>query len=349
MADSNPDSRSMMNASLQFDVVALTRYLAQHVPAFQGPMSVEKFAGGQSNPTFLLEAQSGRYVLRCQPLGELLKSAHAVDREFRVLSALSATPVPVARVLHLCEDREVIGSMFYVMSFEEGEIYWDPSLPELHVSERGAIYDALIGTMAALHDVDVDAVGLADYGRPGNYFSRQIDVWTKQYRAAQTEDLDAMEALIDWLPAHCPAEAGKPSLVHGDFRIDNLIFHRDTPQVRAVLDWELSTLGNPLADLAYFCMCLRLPPKGHIVGLAGLDRAALGVPDEAAIVERYCRLRGIGPIENWNFYLAFSFFRLAAIAQGVKKRALGGNASNEKARQVGEMAGALAQMGVELI
>ncbi|MBC8750643.1 MULTISPECIES: phosphotransferase [Paraburkholderia] len=337
-----------MNASLQFDVVALTRYLTAHVPAFQGPASVEKFDGGQSNPTFLLEAQSGRYVLRRQPPGELLKSAHAVDREFRVLSALSSTPVPVPRVLHLCEDREVIGGMFYVMSFEEGEIYWDPSLPALHVNERGAIYDALIATMAALHDVDVEAVRLADYGRAGNYFSRQIDVWTKQYRAAQTEDLDAMEALIDWLPAHCPAEAGKSSLVHGDFRIDNLIFHRGTPRVRAVLDWELSTLGNPLADLAYFCMCLRLPPQGHIVGLAGLDRAALGVPDEAAIVERYCRLRGIGPIENWNFYLAFSFFRLAAIAQGVKKRALGGNASNEKARQIGEMAGSLAQMGVDL-
>lgn len=338
-----------MNASLQFDVEALTRYLAAHVPGFQGPMSVEKFAGGQSNPTFLLEARSGRYVLRRQPPGELLKSAHAVDREFRVLSALSNTPVPVARALHLCEDRDVIGSLFYVMSFEEGEIYWDPALRGLQAGERGAVYDALIGTMAALHDVDVEAVGLADYGRAGNYFSRQIDVWTRQYRAAQTDDLDAVETLIAWLPAHCPAEAGKPSLVHGDFRIDNLIFRRDVPQVRAVLDWELSTLGNPLADLAYFCMCLRLPPAGHIAGLAGLDRAALGVPDEAAIVERYCRQRGIGAIENWHFYLAFSFFRLAAIAQGVKKRAMGGNASNDKARQVGEMAGVLARMGAELI
>ncbi|TDG03060.1 phosphotransferase family protein [Paraburkholderia guartelaensis] len=338
-----------MNASLQFDVETLTRYLAAHVPGFQGPMSVEKFAGGQSNPTFLLDAQSGRYVLRRQPPGELLKSAHAVDREFRVLSALGNTPVPVARALHLCEDREVIGSLFYVMSFEEGEINWDPSLPALSFGERGAIYDALIGTMASLHDVDVEEVGLADYGRAGNYFSRQIDLWTRQYRAAQTDELEAMQALIGWLPAHCPVEAGKPSLVHGDFRIDNLIFHRGTPKVRAVLDWELSTLGNPLADLAYFCMCLRLPPNGHIGGLAGLDRAALGVPDEAAIVERYCRLRGIASIENWNFYLAFSFFRFAAIAQGVKKRALGGNASHEKARQVGEMAGALARMGVGVI
>lgn len=339
----------MMNASLQFDVDALTRYLSSHVPGFQGPMSVEKFAGGQSNPTFLLEAQSGRYVLRRQPPGELLKSAHAVDREFRVLSALGNTRVPVARALHLCEGREVIGSLFYVVSYEEGEIYWDPSLPALPVGERGAMYDALIGTMAALHAVDVDAVGLADYGRVGNYFSRQVEVWTRQYRAAQTDHLAAMEALIDWLPAHCPAGAGRPSLVHGDFRIDNLIFHRGAPQVRAVLDWELSTLGDPLADLAYFCMCLRLPPKGHIGGLAGLDRAALGVPDETAIVERYCSLRGIGRIEQWDFYLAFSFFRLAAIAQGVKKRALGGNASNEKARQVGEMAGALAKMGVDVI
>jgi aminoglycoside phosphotransferase (APT) family kinase protein len=338
-----------MNTSLQFDVDALARYLTAHVPGFEGLISIEKFAGGQSNPTFLIEARSGRYVLRRQPPGELLKSAHAVDREFRVLSALADTPVPVARALHLCEDRDVIGSLFYVMSFEDGEIYWDPSLPTLQVDARGAVYDALIDTMAALHEIDVDAVGLADYGRAGNYFARQIDVWTKQYRAAQTDELDAMQALIDWLPAHCPAEAGKPSLVHGDFRIDNLIFHRDEPKVRAVLDWELSTLGHPLADLAYFCMCLRLPPQGYIAGLAGLNRVALGVPVEVAIIERYCALRGIASIEHWNFYLAFSFFRLAAIAQGVKKRALGGNASNEKARQVGEMAGALAKMGVDVI
>ncbi|MFM0168574.1 phosphotransferase [Paraburkholderia sediminicola] len=338
-----------MNTGLQFDIEKLTRYLTAHVPGFQGPLSVEKFVGGQSNPTFLLKAQSGSYVLRRQPPGTLLKSAHAVDREFRVLTALGQTPVPVARAFHLCEDRDVIGSMFYVMSFEDGHIFWNPALPEVAVGERGAIYDALLGTMAALHDVDVEAVGLADYGRPGNYFARQIDVWTKQYRAAQTDALDSIEALIEWLPAHCPAEAGKPSLVHGDFRIDNLIFTRGSSQVRAVLDWELSTLGNPLADLVYFCMCLRLPPNGHIAGLEGLNRAELGVPDEAVIIEQYCRLRGIASIENWNFYLAFSFFRLAAIAQGVKKRALGGNASNDKARQVGEMAGALAKMGVALI
>jgi aminoglycoside phosphotransferase (APT) family kinase protein len=338
-----------MNTSLQFDLEHLTRYLAAHVPGFVGPMTVEKFAGGQSNPTFLLEAQSGRYVLRRQPPGALLKSAHAVDREFRVLTALAATGVPVARALHLCEDRDVIGSLFYVMSYEDGRVFWNPALPEIAAQERGAFYEALIGTMAALHDVDIEAVGLADYGRPGNYFERQIGVWTKQYRAAETEPLAAVDALIDWLPAHCPAETGKPSLVHGDFRIDNLIFERETPRVRAILDWELSTLGNPLADLAYFCMCLRLPPHGHIPGLAGMSRHALQVPEEAAIVERYCTLRGLAPIADWNFYLAFSFFRLAAIAQGVKKRALDGNASSEKARQVGEMAGALAQMGVDLL
>ncbi|WP_028227435.1 phosphotransferase [Paraburkholderia ferrariae] len=338
-----------MNAGLQFDVEPLGRYLEAHVPGFRAPLSVEKFAGGQSNPTFLLKAQSGNYVLRRQPPGELLKSAHAVDREFRVLAALAGTAVPVARAWHLCEDRDVIGSLFYVMSYEEGPIFWNPALPEVPLEQRGAVYDSLLETMAALHDVDVEAVGLADYGRPGNYFERQIEVWTRQYRAAQTDELDAMEALIAWLPAHCPAEAGKSSLVHGDFRIDNLIFGRETLQVRAVLDWELSTLGNPLADLAYFCMCLRLPAHGQVTGLAGLNRAALGVPEEAALVEQYCRLRGVSSIENWHFYLAFSFFRLAAIVQGVKKRALGGNASNAKARQAGEMTGALATLGVELI
>lgn len=337
-----------MNASFQFDIEGLTRYLAAHVSGFEGPMTVDKFAGGQSNPTYWLKARSGNYVLRRQPPGVLLKSAHAVDREFRVLSALAGTNVPVARAYHLCTDTAVIGSMFYVMSYEAGRIFWNPALPEVPTEQRGAIYDAIVGTMAALHDVDIDAAGLSDYGKPGNYFARQIDVWTRQYRAAQTDRLDAMEALIAWLPTRCPDEHGRPSLVHGDFRIDNLIFMPDAPRVRAVLDWELSTLGNPLADIAYFCMCLRLPPHGRIAGLEGLDRRGIGVPDEAAVVDRYCSLRGIPAIENWNFYLAFSFFRLASIAQGVKKRALGGNASNASADQVGSMVDALARMGVAL-
>ncbi|KVL07552.1 phosphotransferase [Burkholderia ubonensis] len=339
----------MTNTPQQLDVARLTQYLEQHIPGFEGPVEAEKFAGGQSNPTFLLNAKSGRYVLRRQPPGELLKSAHAVDREFRILTALSGTAVPVARPYHLCEDRDVIGSLFYVMSYEDGRIFWSPALRDLPKPDRAICYDAVLQTMVALHEVDVDAAGLSDYGRPGNYFERQIGVWTKQYRAAETERLDAMEMLIDWLPKACPADTGRPALVHGDFRIDNLMFERDSYRVKAVLDWELSTLGNPLADLAYFCMCLRLPSAGDVPGLAGEDRDALGIPHEAQIVARYCELRGIEPIENWHFYLAFSFFRLAAIAQGVKARALKGNASSTKARQVGEMAGRLAEEAVRVI
>jgi aminoglycoside phosphotransferase (APT) family kinase protein len=337
------------DTTLDLDLARLARYLEQHVAGFRGPLRATKFAGGQSNPTYLLDAQSGRYVLRRQPPGQLLKSAHAVDREFRVLSALADTPVPVARAWHLCEDRDVIGSMFYVMSYEEGRIFWNPALPEVERDERRGYYASIVKTLAALHDVDPQAVGLADYGRAGNYFERQIGVWTKQYRAAETQRIDAMEALIDWLPAHCPADGLRASLVHGDFRIDNLIFASDAPQVRAILDWELSTLGNPLADLAYFCMCLRLPAHGHITGLRGQNRADLGVPDEEEIIAQYCALRGLPAIDNWPFYLAFSFFRLASIAQGVKARALQGNASSEQAHQVGAMVEPLAQLAAELI
>ncbi len=334
--------------SNQFDVAKLAAYLTGHVEGFRGPMTVDKFAGGQSNPTFLLKAHSGNYVLRRQPPGQLLKSAHAVDREFRVLSALANTGVPVARAFHLCEDREVIGSMFYVMSYEAGRIFWDPALPEIAVEQRATYYDAILRSMAAMHDVDVAAVGLGDYGRPGNYFERQIGVWTKQYRAAETERLEAMETLIEWLPANCPAAGDHPALVHGDFRIDNMIFHPEKPEVIAILDWELSTLGDPLADFAYFCMCLRLPADGYIPGLMGRNRRELGIPDEAEMVRRYCELRGIPEIAHWNFYLAFSFFRLAAIAQGVKKRAIDGNASSAQALKVGELVVPLSRLGVAL-
>lgn len=336
-------------SSPALDVEQLAHYLQQHVPGFRGPVQATKFAGGQSNPTFLLDTPGGRYVLRRQPPGQLLKSAHAVDREFRVLSALAETPVPIARAWHLCEDREVIGSLFYLMSYEEGRIFWDPALPEVDRDARRSYYASIVATLAALHDVDIDAVGLGDYGRPGNYFQRQIELWTKQYRAAETEQIVPMEALIDWLPAHCPADTQRPALVHGDFRIDNLIFANDTPRVRAILDWELSTLGNPLADLAYFCMCLRLPSKGHITGLRGQDRAALGIPEEDEMVDQYCKLRGLPALSNWNFYLAFSFFRLASIAQGVKARALQGNASNANAHEVGGMVEPLARLAGELI
>jgi aminoglycoside phosphotransferase (APT) family kinase protein len=226
----------MTSETNQVDLDRLSGYLEESIPGFQGPVTAEKFAGGQSNPTFLLKAQSGSYVLRRQPPGELLKSAHAVDREFRVLTALENTNVPVARAYHLCEDRDVIGTMFYVMSFEQGRIFWNPALPEIPRAQRTTCYDAILGTMAALHEVDVEQVGLADYGRAGNYFERQISLWTKQYRTAETERLEAMEALIDWLPANCPAQEGRPSLVHGDFRIDNLIFDQHACRVRALLD-----------------------------------------------------------------------------------------------------------------
>lgn len=335
--------------SAQIDIKTLTPYLERMIEGFSGPVSARKFSGGQSNPTFLLEAASGNYVLRRQPSGPLLKSAHAVDREFRVLDALAKTDVPVARAYHLCEDRDVIGTMFYVMSFEEGRIFWNPALPEIAREERHAYYDAIVQAMAALHEVDIEAAGLSDYGRAGNYFERQISLWTRQYRTAETERIEAMETLIRWLPVHCPAQEGAPSLVHGDFRIDNLIFAPDECRIKALLDWELSTLGHPLADLAYFCMCLRLPAKGPIMGLQGEDRAALGLPAEKEIVARYCELRGIPAIDGWSFYLAMSFFRLAAIVQGVKKRAMDGNASHANAQEVGTMVGTLARMAVDVL
>jgi aminoglycoside phosphotransferase (APT) family kinase protein len=336
-------------SSSSFDVARLAHYLQQHITGFRGPVQATKFAGGQSNPTFLLETPGGRYVLRRQPPGQLLKSAHAVDREFRVLSALARTPVPVARAFHLCEDREVIGSMFYLMSYEVGRVFWNPALPEVDRDARRGYYAAIIATLSALHDVDIDTAGLGDYGRTGNYFQRQIDLWTRQYRAAETECIAPMETLIEWLLAHRPVDTQRPALVHGDFRIDNLIFANDAPHVRAVLDWELSTLGDPLADLAYFCVCLRLPSKGLITGLRGQDRAALGIPAEEEIVAQYCELRGLSGIANWNFYLALSFFRLASIVQGVKARALQGNASSADARDVGGMVELLAKLAEELL
>jgi aminoglycoside phosphotransferase (APT) family kinase protein len=239
--------------------------------------------------------------------------------------------------------------MFYVMSFEEGRIFWNPALTEVPVADREALFFGIIDAMATLHNVDPGSIGLADFGRSGNYFERQIAVWTKQYRAAETQHVAAVETLIRWLPAHCPTAVEETRIVHGDFRLDNLIFDQGSPRVKAILDWELSTLGNPLADLAYFCMCLRLPADGYIPGLAGQDRVQLGIPDEQAIVARYCALRGIADIPNWHFFLAFSFFRLAAIAQGVKRRALNGNASNAQAARVGEMVEPLADLAVKLI
>ncbi len=333
----------------KLDLSVLGPYLEANIEGFEGLQSTEKFSGGQSNPTFLLTARSGQYVLRRQPPGELLKSAHAVDREYRVTRALRETEVPVAQAYHLCEDRAVIGSMFYVMSFEEGRIFWDPALPDLDNPQRAAIYDEMNRILSALHDVDVEAVDLTDYGRPGNYFERQVSRWSTQYRASETETIDAMDSLIDWLPNNTPDDDGKVSLIHGDYRIDNIIFHPAQPRALALLDWELSTLGHPYADLAYQCMQWRLGRDAVIAGLGGIDRAALGIPTEEAYVAQYCERRGLARIGNWNFYLAFSFFRLAAILQGVSKRALDGTASSDKALAYGALAPTLANMAVELL
>ena len=328
---------------------ALAAYLADHVPGFCGPLVSTKFRGGQSNPTYLIEAASGRYVLRRKPPGQLLASAHAVDREFRVLRALHGGPVPVAEPLHLCEDASVIGSMFYLMAHVDGRVCWDPSLPDMAPAARAAHYEAIVATLAALHRVDVAAVGLADFGKPGNYFARQIARWGEQYRASETGPIPAMDTLIAVLPARCPADDGVVALVHGDYRIDNLMFAPEAPRVVAVVDWELSTLGHPLADLGYFCMALRLSRNPALPGLAGLDRDALGIPTEAAILARYSEHSGRAIPADWNFVLAFSYFRLAAIAQGVAKRAQQGNASSEQAVQAGRMTALLAQSGLALL
>lgn len=328
---------------------ALAAYLEAHVGGFRGPLTATKFKGGQSNPTYRIDAASGTYVLRRKPPGQLLPSAHAVDREFRVLQALHGTSVPVAQPLHLCSDLSIIGSMFYLMAFVDGRIFWDPSLPDATPAERTDIYIAIIDAMAALHTLDPAAVGLGDYGKPGNYFERQIKRWTEQYLASETRPIAAMQTLMAALPARCPADDGVVALAHGDFRIDNLMFHPDEPRVVAIVDWELSTLGHPLADLGYFCMALRLPRNPALPGLAGLDRAALGIPDEAALLARYSQLTGRPIPADWPFVLAFSFFRLAAIAQGVAKRAEQGNASSDQAVQAGRMVEMLATLGLDAL
>jgi aminoglycoside phosphotransferase (APT) family kinase protein len=354
MSDGNAHDKSALaldKSALALDQTALAPYLEAHVPGFSGLRTIEKFKSGQSNPTYLLTAASGRYVLRAKPPGQLLKSAHQVDREFRVMQALGTTVVPVPGMLHLSGDDSPIGRMFYVMEFLDGRIFWDPSLPEAAGNEeRAAIYDAMNATLAALHDVDVEAAGLGDFGKPGSYFERQFARWTSQYRASETGEVADMDRLIAWLETHMPADDGRVSLVHGDYRLDNMIFATGEPRVLAVLDWELSTLGHPFADIAYQCMQWRLPHQSGFRGLGGVDRAALGLPSEDAYVAAYCRRRSLAGIGNWSFFLAFSFFRLAAICQGVYRRALDGNASNpEKARTYGEAVKLLAGLAVKLI
>ena len=332
-----------------FDSQKLAQYLERHVSGFKGPLTAEKFSGGQSNPTFLIESSSGRYVLRRKPPGDLLKSAHAVDREFKVISALAQTDVPVARAYHLCEDDSIVGSMFYLMEFIDGRVMWDPMLRDETAAGRAAIYTEMNRVLAALHSVKIEEVGLSDFGKSGNYFERQVGRWSKQYRAAETETIAGMETLMSWLTANMPADDGRIALVHGDFRLDNMMFHSSQPRVLALVDWELSTLGHPFADLAYQCMQLRMQSDCIMPGLGGVDREELGIPSEQQYAELYCQRMGLDGIPHWNFYLAFSFFRFASILQGVKKRALDGNASNERALQLGELVKPLAAMGALLI
>ncbi|MEM9044702.1 MAG: phosphotransferase [Pseudomonadota bacterium] len=316
-------------------VDVLADYLAAEISGFGTLQDIKKFSSGQSNPTFQLTASSGRYVLRCQPTGALLKSAHQVDREFRVMKALSSTDVPVPQMLHLAKEEGPLGRDFYVMGFLEGRILWDPALPEMSNTERGAIYDQMSTVLAAMHGVDLEATGLADYGAPGNYYERQFSRWSKQYRASEIDPVPEMDALIDWIGSRVPPDDGLISLVHGDWRIDNLMFHPTEPRIIGVLDWEISTLGHPVADLAYQCMQWQLPNSGTMRGLGGVDRSAIGLPSDEEYVAAYCRRRGWDGIDNWPFYLAFSFFRLIAILQGVVRRAHDGNASNpEKAKMM---------------
>ncbi len=335
-----------------FDIGALATYLRERLPGFAGPLTVEQFKGGQSNPTFKLTTPQSAYVMRCKPgpVAKLLPSAHAIEREFTVMSALRGSGVPVPQMLALCEDEAVIGRAFYVMEFVPGRVLWDQSLPGFDRAARAAIYDEMNRVIAALHQVDVSGA-LATYGRHGNYFERQIGRWGKQYLASITEPIEAMDRLMEWLPAHMPASArdeSQKAIVHGDYRLDNMVFHPVEPRVLAVLDWELSTIGHPLADFSYHCMSWHIPP-GNFRGIGGLDLAALGIPDERSYVQRYCERTGRPSADavmaDWNFYMAYNLFRMAGILQGIAKRVVDGTAASERARQSAAGARPLAEMG----
>lgn len=332
-----------------FDISRLAAFMRQHVDDFRGELQVEQFKGGQSNPTFLLTAGAKQYVMRRKPPGALLPSAHAVEREYRVITALANTEVPVAKTYALCEDTEWIGSAFYIMDYVQGRILWSSALPGLAPAERAALFAEMNRVIATLHKVDVAAVGLASYGKPGNYLERQVARWTRQYRASETERIDAVENLIAWLPQHIPA-ADETRIVHGDFRIDNVIFHPSEPRILAVLDWELSTLGHPLADFAYHCMTWRMQP-GQSRGLAGMALTELGIPTEDEYVKAYCRRTGRDRISqgDWEYYMVFNMFRLVGILQGITKRAQLGNASSADAVETGQRTRPLAELAWQLV
>lgn len=343
--EQNTGTREVREAH-RFDVGLLEEYLSSHVESFRGPLTVRQFRGGQSNPTYLLEAGSGKYVLRRKPPGKLLQSAHAVDREYRVISALYGADFPVPRPCCLCEDDEVIGTMFFIMEFVDGRIFWDLELPGADPSGRQALYDNVNETLAKLHGYDYEALGLSDFGKPGNYFARQISRWSGQYRASETDTIGPMDDLIEWLPGNIPADDSS-GIVHGDFRLDNMIVHPTEPKVVAVLDWELSTIGHPLADFTYHLMAWQMPEIGiGSTGLLNKDLAALGIPDEESYIARYCERTGRSAgIENRHFYSAFNFFRLAAILQGIAGRVRDGTAASAHAAQAGGAVAPLAELG----
>jgi aminoglycoside phosphotransferase (APT) family kinase protein len=330
------------------DLDALRKYMQAHVEGFSGDLAIEQFKGGQSNPTFKLTSDGKSYVLRTKPgpAAKLLVSAHAIDREFRVMDALNKAGFPAARQYALCTDESVIGRAFYVMEFVAGRVLWDQSLPGMSNVERAAHYDEMNRVIAQLHTIDYKAIGLETFGKPGNYFGRQIDRWTKQYKASETEKIDAMDQLIEWLPQNIPA-GDETSIVHGDYRLDNMIFHPTEPRVLAVLDWELSTLGHPLADFSYHCMSWHIPP-GQFRGIGGLDLKSMGIPTEAEYIARYCERTGRTiRMEDFKFYLAYNMFRMAGILQGIMKRYVDGTASSEQALRSGKAARPMAEMGWE--
>ena len=343
--EQNSGTREIREAH-RFDEGLLEDYMASHVEGFRGPIQISQFKGGQSNPTYLVDAESGKYVLRRKPPGILLKSAHAVDREFRIISALYGADFPVPRPYALCEEDEVIGTMFFIMEYVEGRIFWELDLPNANQAGREALYDNVNETIAKLHNYDIGALGLDDFGKPGNYFARQISRWSGQYRASETRQIKAMDALIEWLPGNIPTD-DSASIVHGDFRLDNMIIHPTEPRVIAVLDWELSTIGHPLADFTYHLMAWQMPELGiGSVGLLGKDLKSLGIPDEDAYTATYCTRTGREDgIADRHFYSAFNFFRLAAILQGIAGRVRDGTAASAHAGQAADSVAPLAEFG----
>lgn len=328
------------------DVNALSNWMQANVEGFSGTPALSKFEGGQSNPTFRVSSESGEYVLRRKPAGPVLSSAHAVDREFKVLTAMRTAGIPVPKVYALCTDESVIGSMFYIMDFVPGRVFWDPRLPDLTKTERAGIFDSMNETIARIHRLDPDEIGLEDFGRKEDYLKRQISRWTRQYEAARIGENENMERLIEWLPKHLPDEH-PARVVHGDYRLDNVLIHPTEPRVIAVLDWELSTIGNPIADFAYHLMTWRFAPD-LFRGLAGTDFASTGIPDETEYAQKYLQRVGLKAPDNWEFYLVLSMFRIASILQGIAKRAVEGTAADERAKEVGAQAGPISEVAWRL-